>query len=236
MRKVVASMLAMGLFVAVGLAQNTNISRSASGVKQEAPAQGEQRMKPKTPDEFVNEVDGVVGLTADQKVKVKALAENRQKQMTAMRDEMKSGTDKEAMRQKQMQFHKEQKAELDKILDPAQKAKWEAYRKQKRAEQGPPRAPRTPESQVNDLDAIVGLTAEQKVKVQTLAEAKETKMKALREEQKNTPDETVFKQKRHQIGQEYRTELDKILTPEQKAKWKAHREQMKNEKKGAPNK
>lgn len=233
MKKVMASLLTMGVFLSVSIAQtNPNLSRSAQPAQAAAPA-GEHKMKHKTPDEWVAELDAVVTLTADQKIKAKTLAAETETKMKALRDEAKAGGDKEAIQQKRMQIHKEQKAALDKILNDGQKLKWKAHREEMRAKQGPPhKQHRTPDEQVNQIDAVVTLTPEQKAKVKTLAEAKEAKIKALREEQKASPNEEIFKQKRHEIGKEFRTELDKILTTEQKTKMKAHRETMKKQKGG----
>jgi protein-tyrosine-phosphatase len=226
MKKVMTGMLAMGVFFSVGIAQ-TNQGTARAIAKQEN-STGRPPMKHKTPDEWVNDLDGVVGLTADQKSKAKILAEETDVKMKALRTQ--ANADREAMKQKRMAIRQEQKAGLDKILNDEQKAKLKAHREAQLAKQGGPQKHRTADEQVNELDVVVTLTPDQKVKVKALVEAKQAKMKALKEEQQKSPDENVFKEKRQEIGKEYRAELDKVLTADQKVKLKAHREAMKQSK------
>lgn len=235
MKKVMASLLTMGIFLSAAVAQNNpNLSRSATGVQPATQTQA-QHKKHKTPDEWVSELDAVVNLSAEQKLQAKNLAVETETKMKSLRDEAKKGADKEAMKQKRMQIHKEKKAALDKILNDEQKAKWKAHREAMHSKHTGNAAHhyRSAEQQVSDLDAIVGLTAEQKVKVKTLAETKNAKMKALHEEQKASPNDEAFKQKKQAIRQEFKAGLDRILTAEQQAKLKAHRESMKKQK-GTP--
>ena len=227
MKKVMAGLLGLGVMVSVSSAQNPNLTKSAPGVRQQQAQPAGNNMKHKTPDEWVGELDAVVGLSADQKIQAKALAEQTEAKMKALRAE--ANTDKEALKQKRMQIHKEQKEALDKILNDDQKAKWKAHRMAMMAEHGGHRGHRTPDQVVADLDATVTLTADQKTKVKALAESKDAKMKALMDEQKATPNDAVFQEKRKQIGKEYREELGKILTPEQKAKLKAQMESRKQQ-------
>lgn len=219
MKKVMAGLWMLGVFVAAGYAQNPTSTNKTTTVKQEART---TRPVHKSPDEWVAELDKVVGLTADQKTKAKALAGETDTKMKALRAE--AAADKEAMKQKRMQIHKEQKAGLDNILNEDQKAKWKAYRETQHMAQGGKMNHRTPDRVVADLDAVVGLSAEQKVQVKTLAENKDSKMNALREEQKANPDGEVFQQKRREIDKAYREGVDKVLTDAQKAKLKAHLE------------
>ena len=231
MKKVMAGLGVLAMSVGVISAQNPNLSKSATGVRQEArPAPG--NLKHKTPDEWVAELDQVVGLNADQKTQAKALAEQTEIKMKALRQE--AVADKAVLKEKRMQIHKEQKAGLDKILNDEQKAKWKAHRQAQFEARGGQAPHKSPDQVVADLDAIVGLSADQKAQVKTLAETKAAKMKALREEQKANPNEEVFRQKRQEIGKEYRAGLDKILTADQKAKLKAAIEAKKAEH-GAPN-
>lgn len=218
MKKVMATLLVLGMGAMAVSAQNTNLTKSSTGVRQEARPAGTP--KHKTPDEWVNELDQVVALSPEQKTQAKALAEQTEAKMKALRQE--ATADREALKEKRMQIHKEQKAALDKILNDAQKAKWKAHRMaQMEARGGKQGQHRSPEQMVSELDAIVGLSTEQKAQVKTLAETKQAKMKALHEEQKANPNEEAFKQKRREIGQEYRTGLEKVLTADQKAKLKA---------------
>lgn len=228
-------MLVLGAFASATWAQNPTMTNTAPSVKQQD-ARPAHPPKHKTPDEWVSEVDAVVGLTADQKTKAKALAEDTEAKMKALRAEAEKN--REEAKQKRMQILKERKEKLNQMLDDAQRAKWKSHQDAQMAKMAAnkERMHKTPDEAVADLDKIVTLTADQKTKVKTLAETRETKMKALREEQKSNPDETVFKEKRKQIGMEYRAELNKILTPEQKAKLKAAMEQKKAEQpSGAPN-
>lgn len=225
MKKVMAGICMLGMFVGVAYAQNPNLSKSATGVKQEARPAGTP--KHKSPDEWVAELDQVVGLSAEQKTQAKALAEQTQTKMKALRQE--ANADKEAMKQKRMQIHKEQKAALDKILNEEQKAKWKAHRMAQMEARGGKMAPKSAEQMVTDLDAIVTLTPEQKTQVKALADTKIAKMKTLREEQKTNPNEEVFQQKRKEVGKEYRSGLEKVLTADQKAKLKAAMEAQKGE-------
>lgn len=232
MRKGMAFVLGVGLLVQVGMAQNPTMQRTTASAEMNNAHKG-PKMKPKTPDEQVNEMHTVVNLSDEQKAQVKKLAEEREAKAKALREEAKNGADKEAIHQKMMALRKEQRAELGKVLNKEQLAKWDAYRKEQRAahvQEGPGHKPRSADEQLLKLDEIVGLTAEQKPKVKSLLQAKEQQIKALREEQKNTPDEKAFKEKKMQVHKEYKTELDKLLTADQKAKLKAHREQMKSQK------
>lgn len=231
-----AGLWMLGMCVMVSSAQNPNLSKSATGTKQETRPAGTPNHK--TPDAWVAELDQVVGLSADQKTQAKSLAEQTEAKMKALRQE--AIADKEVLKQKRIQVHKEQKAGLDKILNDEQKAKWKAHRQAQFESRGGKMAHRSPEQVVADLDGIVGLTADQKAKVKTLAETKEAKMKALREEQKANPNEELFHQKRKEIGKEYRAGLDTVLNADQKAKLKAAMEARKAERnasgQGKPNK
>ena len=183
--------------------------------RQETPAQ-----KHKTPDEWVSELDAVVTLTADQKVKAKALAEQTEAKAKALRAE--ATATREALKEKRMALRKEQKEALANILNVEQEAKWKAHQAAKRPDQGAPKKHRTPDEIVADLDGIVGLSADQKTKIKTLAETKASKMKAL-EAQTNLSEESI-KEKKRDIGNEYHDGVNAVLTAEQKAKLKAHRE------------
>ena len=237
-----ASLVGLGVMMSMSYAQNPNLTRSAAPVKQgqAQPAdQNQQKHQHKTPDEWVSELDAVVGLSADQKTQAKTLADQTEAKMKALRAE--SITDKEALKQKRMQIHKEQKEGLDKILNADQKAKWQAHMREKMAQHGGGKGMqhRTPDQVVSDLDAAVGgLSDDQKAKIKTLAETKETKMKALREEMKANPDDAALQEKRKQIGKEYRDGLNSVLTADQKAKLKAqmeaHKQQQQQQRQSQP--
>lgn len=226
MKKVMASMLVWGTLVSAVYAQTVDPGSTTPAIRQSGRAPEKPPVKHKTPDEWVSELDAVVGLSADQKVQAKALAVKNEADRKALREEAKT-LGEDAAKQKRMRLMKEQKEALDKILDETQRAKWKAHRESMRAEHGGAGRHKTPEQAVAELDAVVGLTADQKIKAKELAEAKDAKMKALVEAQRAKADEKAFMEKRQQIGREYRAELDGILTATQKAALKAHRDAVK---------
>lgn len=91
------------------------------------------------------------------------------------------------------------------------------------SEKGPKH--KTPDEIVNEIDAVVQLSPEQKTKVKSLAEVKVQKMKALHAEAKASADKEALKTQRMEIRKEFRNGLNQILNEEQKAKLKAHRQE-----------
>ena len=85
---------------------------------------------------------------------------------------------------------------------------------------------------VEDLN----LTDAQKAKIKTLSEAMATKRKALMEDSKLS--EAAKKEKMKELGKSFRTDIEKVLTAEQKAKMetarKERREKMKQRGAGRP--
>ncbi|GIV26349.1 MAG: hypothetical protein KatS3mg027_0163 [Bacteroidia bacterium] len=86
----------------------------------------------------------------------------------------------------------------------------------------PPAEERAQKS-VDELDKIVGLTADQKTKVYNLALNRAKSVDAVFEKYKGQPDKKEqAKMEIHQIRKNYRMEVKNILTPEQIEKIKQH--------------
>lgn len=83
---------------------------------------------------------------------------------------------------------------------------------------------------VDEIDQIVTLTAEQKVKVKELALTKITRMQELRAK-KETPE--AVQKEQHEIKKNFKEGLKAILTAEQQAKFKAKADERKTAKKAA---
>jgi protein CpxP len=77
-----------------------------------------------TPDERVAAIDKAVGLTDDQKPKVKAIIEADQKKMMDLRN---SGGDMETMRPKMMEIRTQENTDIKALLTDDQKTKYDAY-------------------------------------------------------------------------------------------------------------
>ena len=82
---------------------------------------------------------------------------------------------------------------------------------------------------VDEIDRVVALTAEQKVKVKELALARITKMQELRSQHKDQA-ELVQKEQR-EIKQNFKDGLKSVLTAEQQEKLKAKAQERKAERK-----
>ena len=77
-----------------------------------------------TPDERVAAIDKAVGLTDEQKPKVKAIIEADMKKMMDLRN---SGGDMETLRPKMMEIRTQENADIKALLTDDQKTKYDAY-------------------------------------------------------------------------------------------------------------
>lgn len=103
----------------------------------------------------------------------------------------------------------------------------EKMHKEMRQHQG-----QTPEQkaqlQTDKLEKLLSLNADQKQKVYAAALKKNNSIKAAKEEHKNDTDKKEKLGPKIKAAREtYVSEVNAVLTPEQKTKWKAHREEMK---------
>ena len=87
-------------------------------------AQGGGGMMRMTPVERVSAIDKAVGLTDDQKPKVKAIIEADMKKMADLRN---SGGDMETIRPKMMEIRTQENADIKALLTDDQKTKYDAY-------------------------------------------------------------------------------------------------------------
>jgi len=87
-------------------------------------AQGGGGMMRMTPDERVAAIDKAVGLTDEQKPKVKAIIEADMKKMMDLRN---SGGDMETIRPKMMEIRTQENADIKALLTDDQKTKYDAY-------------------------------------------------------------------------------------------------------------
>lgn len=219
MKKIIASLLLM----AIG---------ATAFAQAPAPPQGPPPRDHKTPEQRAtdqaNHLEKELGLSADQKTKVHDLALAREQKMEKLR-ERKDTTGVHAERKKIMdEFHDGMK----KTLTPEQFKKWEDMKKQHRGDRPQPPSPEQKAKGFADhLEKDLGLNADQKMKVQDLALAKEQKMSDLRKQQ---PHDQAWTEKRKQAHKEFKDGMKKTLTPEQYQKWeaqqKARREQQKAKK------
>lgn len=86
-------------------------------------AQGGGMMR-MTPDERVAAIDKAVGLTDEQKPKVKAIIEADMKKMMDLRN---SGGDMETVRPKMMEIRNQENTDIKALLTDDQKTKYDAY-------------------------------------------------------------------------------------------------------------
>jgi Spy/CpxP family protein refolding chaperone len=77
-----------------------------------------------TPDERVAAIDKAVGLTDEQKPKVKSIIEADMKKMMDLRN---SGGDMETLRPKMMEIRTQENADIKALLTDDQKTKYDAY-------------------------------------------------------------------------------------------------------------
>jgi periplasmic protein CpxP/Spy len=82
-----------------------------------------------------------LGLNKDQQKKVSDLNLKAAEQMSAMREQMRNGGDREAMREKMTKAREAQNAEMKKILTDEQYKKYEKYLEERRARRGGPGGP-----------------------------------------------------------------------------------------------
>jgi len=87
-------------------------------------AQGGGGMMRMTPDERVAAIDKAVGLTDEQKPKVKAIIEADVKKMMDLRN---SGGDMQTMRPKMMEIREQENTQIKALLTDDQKTKYDAY-------------------------------------------------------------------------------------------------------------
>jgi len=188
-------------------------------------ATGEKR-KPVSPTEAVARLDAIVNLREDQKPKVLELATARDAKMKALKAE--TTADKEALKAKRMEINKAYKTELGKVLDAAQKEKLKAHREAMKKEGNGPHKMKTADEVVMEIDAVVKLRDDQKAKIKTLAETKNTSMKALMAEKKSGMDEEALKAKRKEIGKSFRTGVNDVLDESQRKLLAEHRKAQKS--------
>lgn len=79
-----------------------------------------------------NEILAKLNLTADQKTKIAALQKKSREKMMELRKDFQPGGDRSAMRTKLQAMQKENRAELQKILTPAQLKQFDALVKEQR--------------------------------------------------------------------------------------------------------
>jgi len=82
------------------------------------------------------ELTKALNLNKDQEKKVLDLNLKNAEQMTALREEMMNGGDREAMREKMNKFREEQTAGMKKILTESQYKKYEKYLEERRGMRG----------------------------------------------------------------------------------------------------
>lgn len=209
-------MLAVGLFCTASIAQTKNEGKAP----QEARTSFHKPRKVYNSEAWLNRLDSVVMLTPDQKIKTKAMADKYEVQHKALREEMKTTESKEAIMQKKMELRKAQKAELDGILNEAQRTKWIEYKKQQKENrfQASKRPAFTVDEQLKRLESKITLTESQRKEIKTLLEKKAKDNNAVDTDMKTA------QEKRKAIQKEYRTGLDKILTDAQKQQLKEQRQ------------
>jgi periplasmic protein CpxP/Spy len=90
--------------------------------------------------------------------------------------------------------------------------------------------------QADRMEKLLSLSAEQKQKVYASALKKNNTVQAAKEEHKNDADKKAKLGPKIKAAREtYETEVNSTLTAEQKTKWKAHREEMKEKHKAKMN-
>ena len=148
-----------------------------------------------------------LGLTADQQTQIKAILESTARKLSDLhQDESLTPEDKKT---DFMAIFEEEKTQIEAVLTPAQKTTFESL-------------PREEGHHVCGLDGMLehltkmlNLTADQQAQIKTILEAQKQKLEALHQ---SGGDPASKKAQFQAIWESTKSQIDAILTPEQKAK------------------
>ncbi|RZJ30213.1 MAG: hypothetical protein EOO18_11605 [Chryseobacterium sp.] len=161
-----------------------------------------------------------LGLTEDQKTKMKTL---REEYRTKEKDLQSKNLSEQDLRDQRVALHKEQQSKMQSMLTDEQKAKIETAKAQakKRPEEGRKRGERGDKGRREELTKELNLTADQKTKLEANRKATTEKMKALREDKSITDEQR--KEQRVAIMKEQKKASESIFTEDQKKLMKEKR-------------
>lgn len=171
-------------------------------------------------DKRVDKMQQKLDLDARQTAKVRQILADAQTRSLEIW-ETRQDADKKELRSQFKEIRKQSRAEIDALLTPVQKVKadqWKAERKKKRATW----AKKGKKKMVERLDAELDLSDDQAAQVRSILDAKHDKLKKLKGGEVDDKRAAA-----RQIRQETRTEIEAILDADQKAKYAALREKMK---------
>ena len=178
----------------------------AQEIKDREPRKHHMMKKHHRSEEFKN-----LGLTEDQKTKLKALHEENRKQMAELKKND-NITVKEWKSKMQAQ-RKEHRAKIQSLLTDEQKAQLEKSRQEKKT-RFHERSKSAPDSyRVERMKATLGLSDEQSAKLKSNHEVMAEKIKAIRED-KSLNDESK-KEQVEELRKKQKEEMKSILTEEQ---------------------
>jgi periplasmic protein CpxP/Spy len=200
------------------------------------PARHEQKTPEQRATNYAEHLSKDLGLTEEQKTKVKSLSLTKQEKLTKLREQYKGQPDSVWSTQRK-QVREEFNTGMKSVLTADQFAQWQTKKKEQRAHHGKHPPMRTPEERATGfadrLEKDLGLDAGQKKKVHDLALTKEQKLDELREANKGKEPSTWADQ-RKKVMDEFNDGMKTTLSPEQFQKWEEQKKAMREQRKGHP--
>ena len=173
-----------------------------------------------------------LNLTEEQKAKMQPIRQQMMEKVKAVRND--ANLTEEQKKERIGELRKQNQEEMKKILTPEQQKKMEQL-KSERGDMGKPPVDRPATrpggpgrdgAMAERMNKELGLTEEQQAKIKPLMEKRREQAKAIMD------DESLSREQRREkleaLKAEGKAEMDKILTPEQQAKFKKMRAQREN--------